>query len=205
MKIAFAGPSGTGKTTLANFISETFDIPFIKGSAGLILTEEDKKFLHDLGGYSQKGHKEVIQLSGDPIFGWNFEALVLQRRTELIMGNSEFITDRSPIDNLTYFMLQASWGVSEDDIGKIISHAQKTLMELTHIIYIPLNNPDGVIEDNDSRIPNFYFQRMVDKLFQHTIADYFSPKQLGYRRPKFLELNRWDLEFRKNAVKSFLK
>lgn len=204
MKIALAGPSGTGKTTLANFIAETLDIPFIKGSAGLILTDEDKTFLKGLSGYSQNGHKEVIALSADPKFGYMFETLVLQRRFELIRGNTSFITDRSPIDNLTYFLLQASWGCSEPEVEKVIALNQESFRSLTHIIYIPLNNPHG-IEDNNSRIANIYFQWMVDSLFKAVIPKYFTGPIPPHRRPKILELNTWDLNQRKQIVSSFLK
>jgi len=202
MKVAFCGPSGSGKTTLAKYIQEKFNLNYIPGSASLIMSEEDKEYLKSFWGYTFSGHKEVLMKSGNPDFAKAFQKIVAFRRKGIIMDNDNFITDRSPIDNLTYFLAQASYGSSEFEVVSFKEECQIALTQLTHVIYIKSTNPDG-IEDNDSRIPNTFYQHMVDSIFENTIAKYFN-HQLGGDNTKFLILDMWDLGKRKSLVDEFL-
>ena len=202
MKVAFCGPSGSGKTTLAKFISENFHLNYIRGSASFIMSEQDKQFLTDHFKYQFTGHREVIEKSGNPEFAYAFENLVRERRKELIMSNDNFITDRSPVDNLVYFLTQAAYSQSDFVTFEFIKSCQEAMGGITHVIYIKSVNPNE-IENNNSRIPNRYYQRMVDAVFTDTIERYFTDES-GKTPFNLLVLNLWDLQYRKDAVTKFL-
>ena len=197
MKVAFCGPSGGGKTTLAEFISEKFNIPYIRGSASHIMNDEDKQFLTGLG-YNFTGHKEVIEKSGNIELIYNFENIVRQRRKELIINNPAFITDRSPVDNIVYFLLQASYGMGDFATASFIEECKGVMPELTHVIYIRSVNPNG-IEDNKSRIVNREYQRMVDSVFSMVLNYYMECINV-----RLLMIDYWDLDKRKEEVTKFL-
>lgn len=199
LKICLAGASGTGKTTIGNYIAEICDIPFLRGSSGLLLNSQDKVFLQEISNGEWHNHREVIQFSSNPIFSYNYQALTLKRRTELILTNDRFITDRSPIDNLVYFLSQASFGLSEEECTKIIDLCLESYIECTHIIFIPVLNP--TVEDNKSRIANLYYQKMIGGLFKYAIKEYFYNLNAFV---KVLEINTWDYEDRKKQVSHFL-
>jgi hypothetical protein len=56
------------------------------------------------------------------------------------------------------------------------------------------------IEDNQSRIPNRYFQKYMSDVFQGTFVRYFS-NLIG---PRVIVIDFWDLVTRKETVTSFL-
>lgn len=202
MKIAFCGPSGSGKTTLAQFIADEFKLQYLRGSAGYILPDEDKEVLTKLG-YEFTGHHEVIQKCSNPDFAYNFENMVRHRRKELILSNDNFITDRSPVDNMVYFLTQTSYHMTDFNVVGFKQECQAALNGLTHLIYIRCVNESRQIENNNSRIPNFHYQRMIDAVFTHALSEYFVESFLP-NGVKFLSLDVWDLEKRKQLVKEFL-
>ena len=117
-----------------------------------------------------------------------------------VKQNTDFVTDRSPLDNLVYYTLQASWNQGKDDMNTIfIDKCKEAMSEVTHLIYIKPCQPDGKVEDNGSRISNKLYQEAVDSVFHA-----FLPKLI--RQPtKLLILDFWDLDLRKQVVSEFLK
>lgn len=199
MKIALSGPSGGGKTTLSKFISQSFDLPYLPGSAGLILKEEFKDRLRNYHNWEQSGHRNVINLSGkDPEFGYWFQKYLLESRSELYKGKDQFITDRSPLDNVSYFMQQTVHNCTEEETEKFITHAQELYQELTHLIRIKWVNEEE-IEDNGSRIPNKYYQYYSDAVFEDCYNRYFKGSSI-----KVLTIDYWDLDTRFEEVSKFI-
>lgn len=205
-KIILCGPSGSGKTTLAKYISEIFDIPFIQGSASLIMKPEDQKELKDKYDYNPVGHKNVVNLSSsNPQFGIDFQNKLLNNRIEMF-GNypTGFVTDRSPLDSVSYYLNQCVHNTTEEETEEFINKA-KGLYELafTHLIYVRCVNPHE-IEDNGSRIINKYFQKKVDAIFDYVLREYFLPKEGKLSNVNVLIINYWDLTQRKSDVVNFL-
>jgi hypothetical protein len=200
-KISLSGPSGLGKTTLCRFIEKEFNVPWHSVSAGDLFTEKDKMYLQTDFGYTGKGHRNVINLSSsDPLFGNAFQNLVLKRRAELIENTPEFVIDRSPLDNVVYYLSQNGHNEKEEFIGDFIEKARKAYEKLTHVIIIKYSSDITQIEDNDSRIPNRYYQRMISDLFQAMYVREFA-SIIG---PKVITIDFWDLDQRKSVIKSFI-
>ena len=199
LRIACLGPSGSGKTTIANFIQEELGIPFIPNSAGLIIPEREKEILRSTYQWKESGHKEVIKLSNEfPSFGQKFQECLLHARGRIIMNTSEFVIDRSPIDNVAYMLSQCSHLAPEDWVEAFIKEAQAYATNITHFIIFPSLAKD--IEINGSRVANKYFQRMSTAIFEHTYITYFNKLMLN----KTLFLTTWDLDYKKTLVRKFL-
>lgn len=206
MKIGLTGPSGSGKTTLATYIQSIVPgMEFVAGSASLMHSERSKAHLKITYGYEALGHKAVINKSNEnPKFGYDFQALLLKDREEKLSGMNNIITDRTPVDNLTYFMLQCAHNQSEHSVTMFISNAVKAIRNigLTHLVLV--SPCDGWTEDNDSRVANNYYQHTVYSVFQHVIKRYFW-QALEDHGIGFLDLYFWDLEQRKSILKQFIE
>lgn len=196
-KIACVGPSGSGKTTMAEYLAKKLNMKFIRNSAGLIIPKATQEQLFERYGWSKSGHKDVIRLSHiNPEFGLEYQKAILEARTAIIHNTESFIMDRSPIDNVTYFITQASMyqpiAVCED----FINHAREVAQELTHLF--AFHTMDYEVEDNQSRVSNVYFQRSVDAVFDDTLKRYFEkPMKLTTR---ITHLKTWDLIEKKSIV-----
>ena len=120
----------------------------------------------------------------------------------MILNNQNFVTDRSPADNLVYGILQVAFQESDNWVEKHAAKALTAWDELTHVIYIKAVQPSA-IEKNDRRVDNKWFQKTVDAAFQYWINEFFIPKS-GDMGPKVLVIDYWDLQARKEAVLKFL-
>src|SRR5690606_13957187 len=110
LKVAFSGSSGSGKTTLVTFVAEQLGLTHRSGSAGDLKKEGDKQLLDEVFQYPGGGHVGVIRYSAiNPEYGITNQRLLQIRRAEVIRENNNFVTDRSPADNLTYFINQCGY------------------------------------------------------------------------------------------------
>jgi hypothetical protein len=201
MKIAFSGPSGLGKSTLCKYVEEVHGFKWLSTSAGDIIPLEDKKRLKDDYGYSGSGHRNVINLSSiDPAFGWEFQQTVLRARINQITENDNFVIDRCPIDNVVFMLTQNSHNLEEESIHRFIRAAQEAYKKLHLVIQIRYSNDIMFIEDNNSRVPNRFFQQYVSDVFTGVYARYFA-NLVG---PRVLTLDFWELEARKQSVSTFI-
>jgi len=164
MKIAFTGASGSGKTTLVKHVAKELDIPHFSGSSGDLKIESDKKYLFDKYGFKgEAGHLNVIQESHkNPEFGFELQCMVQERRAELIRDHDHFVTDRSPLDNWVYFLLQSAPYQTEEVVQEFMDKCINAMRGLDFVIYIPSMIP---IEDNGSRVANLHYQRAIDSIF----------------------------------------
>jgi deoxyadenosine/deoxycytidine kinase len=196
-RIALCGPSGSGKSTLANAIATHLQIPYKENSAGLLLPKEDQDFLISNFGWKKSGHSDVIALSHtNPAFGWEFQTRLLAARSKFMQSNANYIIDRSPVDNLVYFLMQTALHYPQESAKYFIEAAQLAARNLTHLIFIP-TMLTGEIENNGSRVANYYYQQMVTSIFAHVIHTYF-------QGVKFLELPTSNFELRRSATLKFL-
>lgn len=207
MKIAMTGSSGAGKTTLCNYIKDTWGLKHISGSAGDLKTPEDREALERLYGSTLDGHFGVIQKSALNLnFGVFFQQCVQHRREEVIDKNDNFITDRSPLDNLTYFINQVGFHKEVRDyvVDQFADNCLRAWQKLTHVIYVKACQPGFKVENNESRIANGWYQRSIDAQFEYWLFNFFLKNQTKVDMPKVMIINEWDLNFRKNQIYEFL-
>ncbi len=205
IKVAFTGSSGSGKTTLVKYVNAEYPLPWLNGSSGELLDEIDQATLKQRFGFEGgKGHAHVIKAShANPEFGYVHQNMVLNARGKLIESDQDFVTDRSPLDNWVYFLLQAgvyqNFNVSHDFMGKAIFYFSK----LTHVIYVPAMLVE--VEDNNSRIANYYYQRAVDAIFNTYWQAFSHHAKVANPKIKLLKIVDHDLKTRKEKVMDFLK
>ena len=199
VRVALCGASGSGKSTLATFISEFLGVPYTENSAGLLLTPEQQEMLVQKYGWTKTGHKDVIRLSNaNPRFAWDFQMELLKTRSLFIAQSQSFVIDRSPVDNIAYFLLQTAHLVEPKVCDYFIATATQAMEPITHLIYLPTGNTSKWVEENGSRIANYPYQRMVSSVFKHVITEYMVNN--FYFRGSFMEINVWDLDTRKNML-----
>jgi hypothetical protein len=200
-KVAFSGTSGAGKTTLVWWVNEVLKLNWINGSAGQMKKEWEKLKLVEEYGYPGGGHAAVIKYSTiNPEYGLENQQMLQAARAHAIRNNSGFVTDRSPVDNISYFCLQAAFMHEEHIAEEFYDKCLEAFQELTHVIYVKAVQPKE-IERNGSRIDNRFFQRSVDAVFEHWLNVMSNDALDG---PEILVLDFWDLEERKQVVKKFL-
>lgn len=211
LKIQLTGCSGVGKTTLAKWISQQYDIPFISGSYSDLVPET-----------REQKHEEMISKSPSEIFSQDYR--VLNLRNKLFSNHSQFVSDRSYIDSAAYMIQKLSHHIRECDMQHFINACYQ-LMEgqCTHLIFIPFSTKflaGWEMEDNNKRVLNRYYQYEVSLIIKG-ILDLYGVKKdilrtciINYEvytlkvdehKIKVLVLDELDFEKRQLAVERFLE
>ena len=163
MKVAFSGSSGSGKTTLVTFVAEALGLQHISGSAGDVKQEGDKMIIDEFFKYPGGGHHGVIAYSAlNPTYGIMNQKMLQMRRQQIIETNDQFVTDRSPADNMTYFISQVGYHpeVSDAMAEEFFKNCVQAWEGLTHVIYVKAVQPKNTgVEFNGSRIANAWYQK----------------------------------------------
>lgn len=172
-KIMFLGPSGSGKTTLARFIEEEFGIPFISGSySDLVPSTRDVK------------HVDMLNKSSNQLYSEEHQLLSL--RAKEFRDIPEMVSDRSYLDNLSYFIFKLSQGTDQCDTEAFRDNVIQLLdRDCTHIIFIPYTDKmisTWKVEDNHKRVTNIFFQWQISQIMWGLIS-YF-----GYKKNIFKKL-----------------
>lgn len=165
-RIMFVGPSGIGKTTLAQAVAKKYDIPFISGSMSDLLP-------------ATKGisHNEILSLGSEAMYKSDFQLLNLRNR--LFKDKENFVTDRSYADLAAYFWYKQSRTLPECEMEHFFCQC-KTLMEdqCDVAIFLPLNldtYKHWPMEDNKKRIMNRFFQVQISSLMSELLANWEIP------------------------------
>jgi hypothetical protein len=130
------------------------------------------------------------------------QQLLQMRRKEIIDQNDDFVTDRSPVDNMAYMINQVGYHpmVTPEVCEEFLKQCVEAYEGLTHLIYIKPVQPNEV-ERNYSRVANKYYQKGVDAQFNLWLHEIRSRATEG---PDVLVIDYWDLDDRKAAVTEFL-
>lgn len=165
-RIMFVGPSGIGKTTLAQAVAKKYDIPFISGSMSDLLP-------------ATKGisHNELLSLGSEAMYKSDFQ--LLNMRNKLFKDKENFVTDRSYADLAAYFWYKQSRNIPECEMEHFFCQC-KTLMEdqCDVAIFLPLNldtYKHWSMEDNGKRILNGFFQVQISSLMGELLANWEIP------------------------------
>lgn len=214
LKIAFSGSSGSGKTTLVKYVHEKYKLPWISGSAGDLKNEIDAEILKLTcnGEQLPDGHREVIRYSAmNPTYGIINQLLLQARRTEVLKANHSFVTDRSPVDNFTYFMNQCGHLEAATDAlcEKLFHSCVDAFQKLDLLVYVKAVQPkSNGVEDNGSRVNNWWWQKSVDAQFEMWLDRIILELELNQKTdvvPKVVIIDKWDLEYRYELIDGFIE
>lgn len=136
-KIGITGSHGTGKTTLAKKFSEEFNLPLI--------SEVARKY--DIPNTNIEAYCKI-------------QKRLLFNQIEKEAEYQSFVSDRTTIDNLAYWITLCSANALESDNRIYISETRQHIITYDKIYYVPIR-----FEIKDD---NF---RFVSKSFQQTIDD----------------------------------
>ena len=155
IKIQLTGCSGVGKTTLAKYISQEYDIPFVSGSYSDLVPQT-------------KNEKHADMITKDPKLIYEQDHQVLNLRHKQLAKLYNFVTDRSYIDSIAYLINKLSIQIKSCDIEHFITTCETLLeRECTHLIFIPFTVKflnEWEIEDNNKRVLNGYYQFQISQL-----------------------------------------
>lgn len=165
-RIMFVGPSGIGKTTLAQAVATKYDIPFISGSMSDLLP-------------ATKGisHNELLSLGSEAMYKSDFQ--LLNMRNKLFKDKENFVTDRSYADLAAYFWYKQSRNIPECEMEYFFCQCQELMENQCDLaIFLPLNlsNYKGwPMEDNRKRIMNRFFQVQISSIMSELLANWEIP------------------------------
>lgn len=211
LKISLCGCSGMGKTTIAKELSDIMGIPFISSSYSDLVPSTKLEL-----------HKDMITKDSNDIYNQDYQLLNLRRNQ--LKGVDTYVSDRSFIDNATYFVHKLSHLIPECETLAFLDLCKTLLPEFTtHIIIIPYTwdmIDKWVIEDNHKRVTNRVFQMeifsvmdTVTKILLDTLVKTYSIHIGGTENQifqdintgiKVLYLNNIDREERISVIKCFL-
>lgn len=165
-RIMFVGPSGIGKTTLAQAVAKKYDIPFISGSMSDLLPAT-----------KDVSHNEILSLGSEAMYKSDFQLLNL--RNKLFRDKENFVTDRSYADLAAYFWYKQSRNMPECEMEHFFCQC-KELMEnqcdLAIFLPLSLSTYHGwPMEDNKKRIMNRFFQVQISSLMSELLANWEIP------------------------------
>lgn len=162
-RIMFVGPSGIGKTTLAQYVAKSQNIPFISGSMSDLLPAT-----------KDITHNELLSLGSKAMQSSDYQLLSLRNR--LFRGKEEFVTDRSYADLAAYFWYKQSRTLEECELEHFIGCCRASMEDQCDLaIFLPLNlcnYSDWEMEDNKKRITNRFFQIQMSSLMGELLADW---------------------------------
>lgn len=160
-RINLTGPSGMGKTTLAKWISEEYEIPFISGSYSDLIPET-----------AAMPHRDMI--SQDAKLIQEQDTKVLNLRKKAFDKLVTLVSDRSYLDSAAYFINKLSHRISQCEVEHFIEICRElTLTQCDKIIFIPADTPhlkNWTMENNNKRSTNLYFHIEVS-LIIHWLID----------------------------------
>jgi AAA domain len=177
-RIAFTGASGTGKTTLSEYLIQTLHVPFNPVGSRSVAKAMGFESPYDV---DKAGKRAEFQ-----------RRLVTEKRAW--EGNhDEFVTDRTTLDNLAYTVFH---DISTIDSG-LLEEVVGGMQRYTHVIYCPVNvfcNPAG----DPSRIADMTYHKLYDTFIEALIRRH-TPRSVRYG-----QLNVAGHEARREWLKNFL-
>lgn len=157
IRLAFAGASGTGKTTTAQLISKKFNMPINPVGSRYITDEMQLRSPYDVDAFGLRQE---------------FQTRLFNNKLEWERINNQFVTDRTHLDNLIYsIMHDCVKTVDKNFINATINATKK----YTHIVFFPLEL--FINTDHDpARRSNIEYQKTYETLLK-TFLDCYLPNR----------------------------
>jgi hypothetical protein len=156
----FAGCSGCGKTTLAKWIGDEYEMGFYSGSMSDLI-ESTKEI----------PHSDMLGRDKDILYKEDYQLLNL--RNKLFKNRYCFVTDRSYLDSAAYFIYKQSKSIPSCEIEQFLGNCSALIANqcdlLVFIDFVPDLVNKWVTEDNNKRITNNYFQIQISSLMNATL------------------------------------
>ena len=163
MKVAFCGASGTGKTTLARYVSELLSIPVTPvGSRSVALElgftspyDVDRASLATYQDYKRYGESQAPKWANEAMIAWAdgdreggscrpiFQQKLQDEKIRWEASVPDFVSDRSSLDDCAYAIVHAPEVATAAFIKRALSHAR----ELDFLFVCPLSSFQNLGDD----------------------------------------------------------
>jgi nicotinamide riboside kinase len=157
-RIAFAGASGTGKTTLAKRVAAQLDSssrpPYAFCPVGSRDTAKEMGFdsPYDVDAAGKRAE---------------FQRLLFERKHRWENERFEFVTDRTHSDNAAYSMIHGCW------TGAMIESYTRANARYTHIFLCPMTSYWNLGEDPMRVSERAYHERFEERLIESLLRTVF--------------------------------
>lgn len=169
MRVAFAGASGTGKTTLAEYVAETWHLPLNPVGSRSVAKAMGFDNPYDVDAAGKRAE---------------FQRRLVTEKCRWESDQEAFVTDRTTLDNIAYTMLHDVHAVDDELLADAVSGYQR----YTHVIYCPFRTFFNASGD-PNRVKEKVYHELFDVVIEGLITRY-------RRRSKYLVLDVAELDQR---------
>ena len=155
--IGLCSAGGTGKTTLLEPLSKKFDLPIVNLTTGELMKQ-----------FNLDNQNEVVAVAGVvPHIGIDFQSKLIKDRTNHFRRyrgyypSDGFISDRTPLDSLAYYMIHNCYWDKEENTVDLIREVTDSANLFEYVFMLPV----GVIpvENNGIRGLNPFYHGMIQE------------------------------------------
>lgn len=189
-RIFITGASGTGKTSIAQWIAKHYDVPYKSTSAKKVW-----------GRFGFKDHSDsIVKSIIDPNLGEAYQNAILDDRLKMIQGSKEgFVTDRSPYDNYAHILLQGGFLYPETKLRELSKKCSEGFQDGDLVIFLRVTD-DMHIECDGNRIITKDYQWLIDSTINSAINKMVKiPKGV-----KIINIATWDYRLRRRTLSRIL-
>jgi len=154
VRLAFAGASGTGKTTLAAYAAELLGLPVNPVGSRSVAAAMGFASPYDVDRAGRRAE---------------FQRRLLAEKVAWEREHDAFVTDRTTLDNLAYLALHDVGSVDSE----ILAQASDGARRYTHVVYCQGVFPRAI--EDPARVSDLAYHAVFDALLDGLILRYLAP------------------------------